>query len=86
MPGCPCCPRLSFIHVEPNLIETGMSACQHLELLDWRLVQSSVCPESSKELTHVPHRAEYDMWCSRLTSKEVDAIFAELDRRIPGDN
>ena len=43
-------------------------------------------PESSKELTHVPHRAEYDMWCSRLTSKEVDAIFAELDRRIPGDN
>ena len=37
------------------------------------------------EITHVPHQAEFDIWCSHLTPSQWGAIRAELQSMIADD-
>ena len=39
----------------------------------------------TKQITYTPHEAEFNLWRSRLTSNQVDAIRSELRNRIDGD-
>ncbi len=41
-------------------------------------------PDSSSYITDVPHRREYDIWRSRLSDAQFNAIYAELNSRIEG--
>ncbi|MBI4500037.1 MAG: hypothetical protein HY700_02640 [Gemmatimonadetes bacterium] len=41
-----------------------------------------IAVDTGKEVTWIPHRADYERWISRLTTKELDAIRDELTRRI----
>ena len=38
--------------------------------------------ETLQEITHIPHREQYDIWRSRLTDGQFDAICDELSRKI----
>ena len=40
---------------------------------------------NNKEITRIPHKAEYDVWTSRLTRDQIQSIKAEIIRRIDGD-
>ena len=40
---------------------------------------------SDKYIASIPHQREYDLWKSRLTDAELNAIFTELNNRI-GEN
>ena len=39
----------------------------------------------TKQITYTPYEAEFNLWRSRLTSNQVDAIRSELWNRIDGD-
>ncbi len=38
--------------------------------------------DSDVSIKDIPHRRDYDIWRSRITKQEYDAIFNELNRRI----
>ncbi len=40
---------------------------------------------NNKEIARIPHKAEYDVWTSRLTRDQIQSIKAEILRRIDGD-
>ena len=39
----------------------------------------------TKEVTYFPHEAEFNLWRSRLTAEQIEAIHAELRSMIDGD-
>ena len=41
--------------------------------------------DTLQEITRVPHGADFDRWCSRLTVEQIDAILAKLHSMIDGD-
>ena len=41
--------------------------------------------DTLQEITHIPHRADFDRWCSRLTAAQIDTIFSKLRCMIDGD-
>ena len=38
-----------------------------------------------REITHIPHRAEFGTWCSQLTPSQLGGLRSELQRMIGGD-
>lgn len=40
---------------------------------------------NNKEVTYVPHKKEYDVWISRLSSEQIQYIKDEILRRISGE-
>ena len=40
---------------------------------------------TERKISHIPHQARFDAWCSRLTPDQLQAIRTELQRRIEGD-
>ena len=40
--------------------------------------------ESNSEITHIPHRRDFERWRSRLNDDEYQAIVEELNSRIEG--
>ena len=38
--------------------------------------------EPFQQITHIPHRRDFDAWCSRLTSEQREAIRSELRNMI----
>jgi hypothetical protein len=40
--------------------------------------------DSGKRITRIPHKQEYDIWRSRLTDEQFDAIYSDLMSRIEG--
>jgi hypothetical protein len=41
--------------------------------------------DSDRYIDAIPHRRDYDVWRSRLTDAEYDAIMRDLEMRIEGD-
>lgn len=41
--------------------------------------------DSRRYIETIPHKRDYDIWRSRLTQSEYDAIMEELQSRIEGD-
>lgn len=39
-------------------------------------------PDTGRRMSRIPHQAEFYAWCSRLTSVQLQAIRAELQRKI----
>lgn len=37
-----------------------------------------------KKINHIPHREEFEVWCSRLSNQQIDAIRSELQCMISG--
>ncbi len=40
--------------------------------------------ESNSEITHIPHRRDFERWRSHLNDDEYQAIVEELNSRIEG--
>lgn len=41
--------------------------------------------DTLRKITHIPHRAKFDAWCSRLAEGHKEAIRNELQGLIEGD-
>lgn len=41
--------------------------------------------DTLQKITHIPHKAEFDAWCSRLTAGQKEAIRSELQAMIDGE-
>lgn len=40
--------------------------------------------DANEEITHIPHRSDYDRWRADLSDKEYQAIIDELAKKIHG--
>ena len=41
--------------------------------------------DSGKDINHIPHKKEFEIWCSRLSKHQLKTIRAKLQGMISGD-